>query len=161
MVACFRQSRQSPNRPLAGARPFREWSYALANLLTSRQPRTRQTNCASQFAAPTTSRPVAETLKQTESLFAEHHEPFFNSIGHLETTRHVRSRADGSHQVMHGEWQVGQITKPPSFNGTAPRWIWALNGAPSRRSHCVLVCLKYFWKYFGSGGGWFFWIGIM
>jgi hypothetical protein len=28
--------------------------------------------------------PTAETLKQTESLFAKNREPFFNSIGHKE-----------------------------------------------------------------------------
>ena len=30
---------------------------------------------------------------------------------------------------------------------------------PERDSHLV-AGLKYFCKYFGSGGGWFFWIGI-
>ena len=35
-----------------------------------------------------------------------------------------------SQKVMHGEWQVGQIDKRPSFTGTEPRWLWALNGVP-------------------------------
>jgi hypothetical protein len=32
---------------------------------------------------------------------------------------------------MHGEWQVGQIDKRPSFINKDSRWIWALNGVPS------------------------------
>jgi len=36
----------------------------------------------------------------------------------------------GDHKVMHGEWQVGQIDKRPSFVSKEPRWIWALNGVP-------------------------------
>ena len=36
----------------------------------------------------------------------------------------------GDHKVMHGEWQVGQIDKRPSFASKEPRWIWALNGVP-------------------------------
>jgi hypothetical protein len=31
------------------------------------------------------------------------------------------------HQVMHGEWQIGQIS--PAMSGGA-RFIWALNGVP-------------------------------
>jgi hypothetical protein len=31
------------------------------------------------------------------------------------------------HQVMHGEWQIGQIN--PALSG-GTRWIWALNGVP-------------------------------
>jgi hypothetical protein len=36
----------------------------------------------------------------------------------------------GSHKVMHGDWQVGQIDKRPSYTGNEPRWLWALNGVP-------------------------------
>lgn len=36
----------------------------------------------------------------------------------------------GDHKVMHGEWQVGQIDKRPSYTGSEPRWLWALNGVP-------------------------------
>ncbi len=44
----------------------------------------------------------------------------------------LRPNADspGGHEVMHGEWQVGQIDKRPSYTGTEPRWLWALNGVP-------------------------------
>ena len=31
------------------------------------------------------------------------------------------------HQVLHGEWQVGQIK--PALSGNN-RWLWALNGVP-------------------------------
>jgi hypothetical protein len=31
------------------------------------------------------------------------------------------------HQVMHGEWKVGQIN--PALSGGA-RWLWALSGVP-------------------------------
>ncbi len=37
----------------------------------------------------------------------------------------------GDHLVMHGEWQVGQIDRRPSFINKDSRWIWALNGVPS------------------------------
>jgi hypothetical protein len=37
----------------------------------------------------------------------------------------------GSHEVMHGEWQVGQIEKRSSLYGPEERWIWALNGVPA------------------------------
>lgn len=37
----------------------------------------------------------------------------------------------GDHKVMHGEWQIGQIDKRPSFVDKDPRFIWALNGVPS------------------------------
>jgi hypothetical protein len=40
------------------------------------------------------------------------------------------ANSPGDHQVMHGEWQVGQIDKRPPLMGTQSRWIWALNGAP-------------------------------
>jgi hypothetical protein len=36
----------------------------------------------------------------------------------------------GDHKVMHGEWQIGQVDKRPSFTGTEARWLWALNGVP-------------------------------
>jgi hypothetical protein len=44
----------------------------------------------------------------------------------------LRPNADSpsDHVVMHGEWQVGQIDKRPSFTGAEPRWLWALNGVP-------------------------------
>jgi hypothetical protein len=32
-----------------------------------------------------------------------------------------------NHQVMHGEWQIGQIN--PALSG-GTRWLWALNGVP-------------------------------
>ena len=35
-----------------------------------------------------------------------------------------------SRQVLHGEWQVGQIEKRSSLYGPEDRWIWALNGVP-------------------------------
>ncbi len=38
--------------------------------------------------------------------------------------------APGDHQVMHGEWQVGQINKRSAVIGTEARWLWALNGVP-------------------------------
>jgi hypothetical protein len=38
--------------------------------------------------------------------------------------------APDNQKVMHGEWQVGQIDKRPSFTGPEPRWLWALNGVP-------------------------------
>jgi hypothetical protein len=37
----------------------------------------------------------------------------------------------GDQKVMHGEWQVGQIDKRPSFVNKDSRFIWALNGVPS------------------------------
>jgi hypothetical protein len=40
------------------------------------------------------------------------------------------ANSPGDHLVMHGEWQVGQIDKRPSFTGTEARWLWALNGVP-------------------------------
>jgi hypothetical protein len=43
----------------------------------------------------------------------------------------LRPIADSlGHQVMHGEWQVGQIEKRSSLYGPEDRWIWALNGVP-------------------------------
>jgi hypothetical protein len=33
------------------------------------------------------------------------------------------------HQVMHGEWLIGQIN-PALTGGTLARWLWALNGVP-------------------------------
>jgi hypothetical protein len=41
------------------------------------------------------------------------------------------AESPGDHQVMHGEWQVGQIDKRPSFTGKGAKWIWALNGVPA------------------------------
>jgi len=41
------------------------------------------------------------------------------------------AKLPGDHQVMHGEWQVGQIAKRPPLTGTEPRWLWALNGVPA------------------------------
>jgi hypothetical protein len=35
-----------------------------------------------------------------------------------------------SRQVLHGEWQVGQIEKRSSLYGPEDRWIWALNAVP-------------------------------
>jgi hypothetical protein len=38
------------------------------------------------------------------------------------------TNSPGDHQVVHGQWQIGQIDK--RFV-TGDRWFWALNGVPA------------------------------